>query len=119
MKIANNIKIKIIKIKSHSNIEGNEIVDIIAKKGADIAVEAKNKKNKLDYNIFNNPIIVDNNKYNNILKKMIEKEKMEEWKQYKDKMNNDNDAFYHENIYYQLLKYGNNEMNYQQIIISK
>ena len=108
-KIANGMKIKIIKIKSHSNIEGNEIADIIAKKGADLANEAKYKKNALKYNTFNNPIIVDNNKYNSILKKMINNENLNELKQYqKGLLTKDKEKFYCENIFIQMMKYGNN-----------
>ena len=62
-------EIQIIKIKSHTGIDGNEIVDGIAKHGAKIAKECKEERYKnpndrkypgLEYNTYFNPIIVDN-----------------------------------------------------------
>ena len=62
-----NIKIEIIKVKSHTGIEGNEIVDGIAKKGAEIANVCKRERFRkqkqypeLQYSTIDNPIMVDN-----------------------------------------------------------
>ena len=65
-----NIKIKIIKVKSHIGVEGNEIVDAIAKQAAKLAaiVKMESELDDIDcisypcvkYNTNSNPIVVDN-----------------------------------------------------------
>ena len=78
--VISNIKIQIMKVKSHTGIMGNEIVDGIAKHAAKIAEICKNERYekekeypKLHYSTINNSISVDDqilidklNKYNNI-----------------------------------------------------
>ena len=100
----NNIKIKIIKIKSHSNIRGNDIVDLIAKKGASMAMDAKNGNNKLIYNGINNPMIVDNFYYNESLKEIIKRERLDKWMAYERNIIENENMFKCENLYLEMLK---------------
>ena len=112
-KLNNNINIKIIKVKSHSNIKGNDIVDMIAKMGADMAVEAKNGKNELKYNRFYNSIMVDNYRYNELLKQIIKRDKIIEWNLFEKNCIENENMFKGESIYLRMRKYGcnNNEWN--------
>ena len=115
-----NIKIKIIKIKSHSNIKGNEIVDNVAKAAADLAVEAKhnNNNNESEYHQYyenNNPIIVDNHNYIQILKILIKKQNLQRWIQYSMDPSENNTKFCNEWNYIKMLKYqcNGNEFNFR------
>ena len=75
-----NINLNIIKIRSHQNIDGNEEADRLAKIASQQAKDAKfNKKNNW-YNLYYNPIMVDNTKLNKLLNDKYKNIHRKEWK---------------------------------------
>ena len=84
-----NIKIEINKVKSHSGILGNEVVDNIAKRAASIAeicreerFDEKKAYPTLKYSTYNNPILVDNRLMINKIKKYNKINKENLWNDY-------------------------------------
>ena len=75
-----NVFINIIKIPSHMGINGNEIVDALAKQAAIIAHNCKYKfDNIITFNTFYNPINVDISKDLIFLKKWYKKQREQNW----------------------------------------
>ena len=88
----NNINIKIVKIRSHINIMGNEKADRLAKYAA---IEAKQMRDGIinnqerKYNRYFNPIMVDDQYFISKLDEMYKKNHRNEWKNiFKNEINN-------------------------------
>ena len=78
------INVNIIKIPSHSGIEGNEMADAVAKQAAQISRDCKFGKSKIiKYNTFKNPANVDIAKDLIKLRKFQNERRRKEWIQEK------------------------------------
>ena len=77
-----NIKLEIVKIRSHSGINGNKLADLYANQAADAAVENKNR-NDGSFQTKYNPISVDISFGLQKIRKKHQKLRKEKWKNYK------------------------------------
>ena len=105
------IKIKIIKIKSHSNNKGNDLADKLAKNGADIAIYEKEKFYKNEKSLWdpkNNSIMFQNQIFIKKLNNYIKNNENENWKEFFKDPSQGYHKFYNEFLFLRMMRYGKN-----------